>query len=71
MTNGFYTTITHHGISFLVYMQEGALVDVLLADIFHASNKNLLRCLSPETIKVLSVAAVKNEMNGEVEYAES
>lgn len=71
MTNGFYTTIEHNHISFLVYMKDGAIMEVLLADVFHANNMNLLRCLSPETIKVLSVAAVKNEINGEVEYAES
>ena len=52
-------------------MKDGAIMEVLLADVFHANNMNLLRCLSPETIKVLSVAAVKNEINGEVEYAES
>lgn len=71
MTNGFYATVELHGISFLVYMRDGIIMDVVLADIFSANNKSLLRCLNAEAIKTLSTCAAMKQINGEVEYADS
>jgi hypothetical protein len=68
MIKGYYTTVEYNGVTFLVYMNDGMLTDVTLADVFHASNKNLIRCLNSETIKHLTIMAVKNEISGEVEY---
>ncbi len=68
MTKGYYTTVEYNGISFLVYMHEGMLTDVTLADVLHASNKNLIRCLNSDAIKHLTIGAITKESIGEVEY---